>query len=136
MDAQLLLLLNDHSILENLIEVRRMIEPSIAALAAEHATEANIAALGHAVRAMNDAGSLEEWRPAHLAFHKALVDATHNVILMKIWGVIAVFLRQPARYRLVFTGAPPRSCRHLRSHPSARQRQSLPGNEQACRGHG
>jgi GntR family transcriptional repressor for pyruvate dehydrogenase complex len=92
-DAQLLLLLDDHTVLENLVEVRCALEPVIARVAAERATEEDIAAIGEALHAMNSARGMDEWRPAHLAFHKSLVDATHNIILRKIWGLITVFLK-------------------------------------------
>jgi GntR family transcriptional repressor for pyruvate dehydrogenase complex len=92
-DAQLLLLLDDHTVLENLIEVRCALEPVIAQVAAERANDDDVAALGEALHAMNSAQGMEEWRPAHLAFHKALVDATHNIILMKIWALVTIFLK-------------------------------------------
>ncbi|MGH2530973.1 MAG: FadR/GntR family transcriptional regulator [Thermomicrobiales bacterium] len=92
-DAQLLLLLDDHTVLENLVEVRCALEPLIARVAAERATDEDIAAIGDALHAMTSAHGMDEWRPAHLAFHKAVVDATHNIILMKIWGLITVFLK-------------------------------------------
>jgi GntR family transcriptional repressor for pyruvate dehydrogenase complex len=92
-DAQLLLLLNDHTILESLIEARRTIEPAIVQFATERATDDDLAAMERALVAMDAAESLDEWRPAHLAFHQALVEATHNVIFMKFWGLITVFLK-------------------------------------------
>jgi DNA-binding FadR family transcriptional regulator len=92
-DSQLLLLLDDHTVLENLVEVRCALEPVIARVAAERATAEDVAVISEALRAMNSAVGMDDWRPAHLAFHKALVDATHNIILMKIWGLITVFLK-------------------------------------------
>jgi DNA-binding FadR family transcriptional regulator len=92
-DAQLLLLLDDHTVLENLVEVRCALEPLIARVAAERATDEDVAAIGEALRALNAAHGMDDWRPPHLAFHKALVDATHNIVLKKIWSLITVFLK-------------------------------------------
>ena len=41
----------------------------------------------------NQAGRAEHWRIAHLAFHTSLANATQNIILMKVWGLIALFLK-------------------------------------------
>ena len=92
-DAQMLMLLENYQVLLDLVEVRRGIEPLIAQLAAERATDDDIAALQEALDEMIEAGDGENWRPAHLAYHSALANATQNVILIKIWGLIVLFLR-------------------------------------------
>jgi GntR family transcriptional regulator, transcriptional repressor for pyruvate dehydrogenase complex len=92
-DAQLLLLLADQKVLENLIEVRITLEPLLARLAAERATDDDVAALWDALSGMQQASNHEEWRPSHLAFHQALARASHNIILTKIWSLITMFLR-------------------------------------------
>lgn len=92
-DAQMLILLDNYQVLLDLVEVRGNIEPLIAQLAAERATEDDVAALQDALAEMIAAGDGEGWRPAHLAFHSALANATQNVILIKIWGLIVLFLR-------------------------------------------
>jgi GntR family transcriptional regulator, transcriptional repressor for pyruvate dehydrogenase complex len=93
-DAQMLLMLADRKVLENLIEVRITLEPLMARLAAERATAEDIAALRHAIDGMHHgAADIEEWRPPHLAFHQALAEASHNIILTKIWSLITMFLK-------------------------------------------
>jgi GntR family transcriptional repressor for pyruvate dehydrogenase complex len=92
-DAQLLLLLDNHKMLEDLVEVRCVVEPWIARLAAERATEEDIAAIRQALEAMHEAPNHEGWRPAHLAFHTALVNSTHNILLTKIWSLVTIFLK-------------------------------------------
>jgi DNA-binding FadR family transcriptional regulator len=92
-DAQMLLMLADRKVLENLVEVRESLEPLMARLAAELATEEDIAALRHELEGMRHARDHEAWRPHHLAFHQALAGATHNIILTKIWGLITIFLK-------------------------------------------
>lgn len=92
-DSQMLLLLADHQALENLIEVRLVLEPLIVRLAAERATGEDIAAMRAAVAEMRRAPDHEAHRPPHLAFHEALAEATHNILLTKLWGLISLFLR-------------------------------------------
>ncbi|MGN6673577.1 MAG: FadR/GntR family transcriptional regulator [Thermomicrobiales bacterium] len=93
-DAQMLLMLADRKVLENLVEVRITLEPLMARLAAERATDEDIAALRHSLDGMHHGlRSLEEWRPHHLDFHQALAEASHNIILTKIWSLITMFLK-------------------------------------------
>jgi GntR family transcriptional regulator, transcriptional repressor for pyruvate dehydrogenase complex len=92
-DAQLLLLLADRKVLENLIEVRITLEPLLARLAAERATNDDVTALRDALGGMQRASNHEEWRPSHLAFHQALAQASHNILLTKIWSLITMFLK-------------------------------------------
>lgn len=92
-DAQILLMLADRRVLENLVEVRVLLEPLMARLAAERATAADLEALRRQLDAMRDAPDREAWRPPHLAFHQALAEATHNIIMSKIWGMVAIFLK-------------------------------------------
>src|SRR5919112_2662579 len=92
-DAQMLLMLADRKVLENLVEVREMLEPMMARLAAERGTDEDFAALHHHLEGMNHARDHEAWRRCHLAFHQALAEATHNIILTKIWSLITMFLK-------------------------------------------
>jgi GntR family transcriptional repressor for pyruvate dehydrogenase complex len=92
-DAQMLLMLADRKVLEDLVEVRLTLEPLLATLAAERATEGDVAALREALDGMRHARSHDEWRPPHLAFHHALAEATHNILLSKIWSLITMFLK-------------------------------------------
>lgn len=79
----------DRALLRNLAEVRVIIEPAAVRLAAERRTDADLAALESAVDAMRDQGT----DPAHaveadLAFHRALLTATHNELLQRMEMVI------------------------------------------------
>ncbi|WP_411093402.1 FadR/GntR family transcriptional regulator [Streptomyces sp. 049-1] len=79
----------DRSLLRNLAEVRAIIEPAAVRLAAERRTAADLAALDDALWAMgqndHDAGHAVE---ADLAFHRALLNATHNELLERMEMVI------------------------------------------------
>jgi DNA-binding FadR family transcriptional regulator len=79
----------DLGLLRNLGEVRGIIEPAAVRLAAERRTDADLEALEAALAAMGkgDGG------PAHavladLAFHRALLAATHNELLERMEMVI------------------------------------------------
>ncbi|MEU7305240.1 FadR/GntR family transcriptional regulator [Streptomyces sp. NPDC007206] len=79
----------DRLLLRNLAEVRAIIEPAAVRLAAERRTDADLAALDDALAAMDRA----EPDPAHavdadLAFHRALLAATHNELLERMEMVI------------------------------------------------
>lgn len=92
-DGQMLLMLADRTVLENLVEVRVALEPLMARLAAARGTDDDLAALRHHLEGMRRARDQEGWRRPHLAFHQALAEATHNIILTKLWGLVAIFLK-------------------------------------------
>ncbi|CAL9280618.1 FadR/GntR family transcriptional regulator [Streptomyces griseoincarnatus] len=79
----------DRALLRNLAEVRAIIEPAAVRLAAERRTPDDLAALDEAIRAMgeddSDAGHAVA---ADLAFHRALLKATHNELLERMEMVI------------------------------------------------
>jgi DNA-binding FadR family transcriptional regulator len=68
--------------LDALLETREAIEPSCAALAAVHRTEADVAALEAATEAMADASApIEEFLRANIDWHLAVAAAGRNEIL-------------------------------------------------------
>jgi len=79
----------DRALLRNLAEVRAIIEPAAVRLAAERRTDTDLAALDKALAAMGeqdtDAAHAVE---ADLAFHRALLAATHNELLERMEMVI------------------------------------------------
>lgn len=86
--------------LEALAEVRAIVEPPAARLAAERRTEADLAALEAALAAM--IGSVDDpaaHAAADVAFHRALLAASGNDLLGRIGLVFATVLR--ARDELV-----------------------------------
>lgn len=110
---------SDQSLLDDLDEVRAIMEPAGARLAAQRRTDADLEALEAALTAMAEAyrtgghgaeasaGNAEHARAdivaADLAFHRALLSATHNELLQRMEMVIESDLA--ARDRLVH-GAP------------------------------
>jgi GntR family galactonate operon transcriptional repressor len=74
-----------------LFEVRRMIEPDAAALAAERATEDELAEIGRAFAAMQAADPASEAAiEADLRFHRAILAAGHNALLLHMGNLIGV----------------------------------------------
>jgi GntR family galactonate operon transcriptional repressor len=73
-------------------EVRSIIEPAAAALAAERATAADRARITAAMTAMERARSKAEAIAADKAFHLAILDATHNPVLQGFRGAIDTIL--------------------------------------------
>jgi GntR family transcriptional regulator, galactonate operon transcriptional repressor len=80
--------------LENLAEVRAIVEPAGARLAATRRTEQDLAAMRRAIDAMARSGTdAEAMVEADLAFHRALLDAAHNELLSRMEVVIEAGLR-------------------------------------------
>jgi DNA-binding FadR family transcriptional regulator len=81
-----------------LFEIRRMIEPAAAALAAERATGADLAMLEQAYLVMEavDHGS-DAAIEADLHFHWAILVGSHNDLLLQMGGLISVGLRASFR---------------------------------------
>jgi GntR family galactonate operon transcriptional repressor len=79
----------DLALLRNLGEVRGIIEPAAVRLAAERRIDADLDALEAALTAMGeDEGGAAHAVEADLAFHRALLAATHNELLERMEMVI------------------------------------------------
>ena len=85
----------DAHFVRGLIEVRRLIEPAAAALAAERSTARDVARIEAGFEAMR-AGLDDEfdaWLTADQQFHLAILDATHNPVFSALGSVISSSLR-------------------------------------------
>jgi len=90
----------DGKFLENLHEVRGIVEPAGARFAAQRRTDADLSALDDALAAMTEsAGDLAAMVSTDLAFHRALLAATHNELLERMEVVLETGLAE--RDRLV-----------------------------------
>lgn len=75
--------------------VRLIIEPAIAELAAINATAEDIAALMESWEVLsNSRGDRKQHFEADSAFHKLLADATHNLVIIKIFPIVQEGIRQ------------------------------------------
>lgn len=80
--------------LEDLGEVRAIVEPAGARLAAVRRTTSDLDAMRQALDAMAAAGTdADAMVEADLAFHRALLDAAHNELLSRMEVVIEAGLR-------------------------------------------
>ncbi|MFI6936175.1 FadR/GntR family transcriptional regulator [Streptomyces sp. NPDC050287] len=80
--------------LDDLAEVRAIVEPAGARLAAARRTDADLAAIRLALDAMAAAGAdADAMVEADLAFHRALLEAAHNELLSRMEVVIEAGLR-------------------------------------------
>jgi len=95
---------SDAAFLRQLAEVRAIVEPAGARLAARRRSRGELAELDHALAAMADAGRAgDAVVDADLRFHRALLVAAHNDLMLPMEAVIEAGLR--ARDRLVHDAA-------------------------------
>ena len=84
----------DPSLFDELTEMRVIVEPAAARLAAERASDADIEALSAAVDRMASARDLAATVRADLEFHRLLMAATHNAFLTQVERIIAIGLAE------------------------------------------
>ncbi|MDX3195587.1 FadR/GntR family transcriptional regulator [Streptomyces sp. MN03-5084-2B] len=96
---------DDPGLLDELTEVRAVVEPAAARIAASRATEEDLEALRDALAGMAAAGDDPEASvQADLAFHRRLMAATHNNFLVRMERIIAIGLAE--RDKLVHSASP------------------------------
>lgn len=86
---------DDEALLAGLLEARRIVEPAAAELAARRATAADLAGIERGYDTMR-AGiphDLDAVCRGDLAFHKAIIAASHNVVLTSLGGMLDAALR-------------------------------------------
>ncbi len=100
---------------DNLVETREILEPEIAALAAERASDQDVATLRECVAtmdaALNDADAFIE---ADLNFHLALARATQNALIPSLIDPIVGLLREHRKRIFLVQGAPRGQYHHKR----------------------
>jgi GntR family transcriptional repressor for pyruvate dehydrogenase complex len=97
----------------NLVEVREMLEPEIAARAAERATEPELAEMREAIVAMDAAqDDIDVFIAADNRFHRALATATHNQIILTLIDSIVDLLQAQRRLIGSVPGGPARGQYH------------------------
>jgi len=94
----------NHSLL-HLVEVRRHLETSIAAMAAQRATPEQIAALEEANERLATAKTLDSQVEADMRFHTLLAEATGNPVFGLLLQPLTHLLRMSLRETLGRTGA-------------------------------
>ena len=72
----------------HLTEMREIIEPAAAGVAAKQATPAQQVALAQAFQKMEAATCIDEWVAADLHFHQTILQATNNPFLVALGGMV------------------------------------------------
>ncbi len=125
----------------SLVEVREILEPEIAALAATRITEEYIAAMQQAVSTMETAlDNVDVFVEADLDFHLALAEGTQNPIIPLLMDpIIAILREQRKRTGLVNGGLERGQFHHKRileaviQHDSQSARQAMQNHLQQVR---
>jgi DNA-binding FadR family transcriptional regulator len=78
----------------SLIGMRRVFEPAAAALAARHATEAQLRGIAEAFKAMAAATTPAELIEPDVAFHCRIAEATNNDLMAYIGNMLSLALRE------------------------------------------
>ncbi len=97
----------------SLVEVREILEPEIAALAAVRATEEHIAAMQEAVAIMDaNLNDADAYITADNDFHRALAEGTQNVLILALVDSIVDLLSEQRKLIFSVTGGPQRGQIH------------------------
>ena len=120
----------------NLAEVREILEPDIAALAATRADEEDIAAMREAIALMDsmrqDADAFIE---ADLDFHLALAEAASNPLILSLIDSIVGLLREQRKRIFYVDGGPERGQYHHKRILEAVEHRDSQGAREAMRAH-
>jgi len=97
-------MLGEHpNLREDMLEFRRMLEGQAAEWAAERATEADLTRLDQAFAALNDTflvDDLESRSRADIAFHQAIGEASHNVVVGQLSAALLHLMHDNIRLNL------------------------------------
>ena len=119
-----------------LVEVRAILEPEIAALAATRASEETIKEMREAVRVMDEArDDPEAYIEADLDFHLALADAAANPIILSLIDSIVAVLREQRMRIFEVDGGPTRGQYHHKKILEAVEHRDASGAREAMRAH-
>jgi GntR family transcriptional repressor for pyruvate dehydrogenase complex len=119
-----------------LAEVRGILEPEIAALAAARATEEDLSAMREAISVMEEARQdADAFIEADLDFHLALAEAAANPLILSLIDSIVGLLREQ-RLRIFFVdGGPERGQYHHKRILEAVEHRDSQGAREAMRAH-
>jgi GntR family transcriptional repressor for pyruvate dehydrogenase complex len=119
-----------------LVEVREILEPEIAALAAVRATDQDLAAMRDALEVMDHAGrDSDAFIEADLDFHLALAEAAANPIVLSLIDSIVGLLREQRLRIFRIGGGPERGQHHHKRILEAIERNDPQGARAAMQSH-
>lgn len=108
LDPQVLLLLHGDEAIHQLMETRRIIEPEMAALAAERITDAELEVL-RANKDLPETDTMEEHVERDINFHLQIAKATHNPVLLMVLTSTSDLLREGRRRIFLVPGELPKA---------------------------
>jgi GntR family transcriptional repressor for pyruvate dehydrogenase complex len=120
----------------SLVEVREILEPEIAALAAVRATDENLNSLREAVAVMDAAKrDPDAYIEADLDFHLELAEAAANPLILSLIDSIIGVLREQRMRIFEVDGGPDRGQYHHKKILEAMEHQDAQGAREAMRAH-
>jgi len=120
----------------NLAEVREILEPEIAALAATRANEENLAAMREAITVMDESRrDPDAFIEADLDFHLALAEAAANPLILSLIDSIVGLLREQRIRIFHVDGGPERGQYHHKRILEAVEHRDSQGAREAMRAH-
>jgi GntR family transcriptional repressor for pyruvate dehydrogenase complex len=120
----------------SLAEVREILEPDIAALAATRADEENLAAMREAIVVMDTARQdADAFIEADLDFHLALAEAASNPLILSLIDSIVGLLREQRMRTFYVDGGPERGQYHHKRILEAVEHRDSQGARDAMRAH-
>lgn len=120
----------------SLVEVREILEPEIAALAAQRASEENLNSLREAVAVMDAAKrDPDAYIEADLDFHLELAEAASNPLILSLIDSIVGVLREQRMRIFEVEGGPDRGQYHHKKILEAMERRDAEGAREAMRAH-
>ena len=119
-----------------LVEIREILEPEIAALAAVRATDQDLTTMREALDVMDSSGrDSEAFIEADLDFHLALAEAAANPIVLSLIDSIVGLLREQRLLIFQIAGGPERGQHHHRRILEAIERHDPQGARAAMQAH-
>ena len=120
----------------SLVEVREILEPEIAALAAKRATDEQIAAMEEAVTVMEGTLSeIDEFIEADMDFHLALAEGAQNALILTLVDTLVELLRSLRERIASVEGGIERAQEHHRCILAAVMRRDADAARAAMRAH-
>jgi GntR family transcriptional regulator, transcriptional repressor for pyruvate dehydrogenase complex len=121
---------------DNLVEVREILEPEIAALAATRATDEEVVTMQEAIRIMDaNLKNAQVYISADNDFHQALAKATHNDLIFALVDSIVNLLNEQRTRIFSVDGGPERGQAHHKYILEAIVRRDSQAAREAMRAH-
>ena len=124
------------NVLADIVEIREILEPQIAAIAAQHATSEDLERMEKAITLMEEhIEVIEKYTEEDHSFHLALARATQNAILPRLMASIVDLLQELRKRIAQVEGARERGQRHHRAIVDAVRNQDPDAARAAMQAH-